>query len=259
MQVCRRCKQEKAVGEFQSSKSPRVYDHCYQCRHEKRVIRYNKRKARGICCDCASRPVIPSFVRCLVCTDKANKKREEKRSKCNWCKTCPARPNYSTCESCKDKSSTTNRVKSAARAVTGICKDCGLHPSATETPGGRCENCLEKARVIRRNQRQDLIDRYGGKCNCCGEANPYFLQIDHVNNDGGKHRLQAGGNNQVLSQIYKEPYNPDKYQLLCSNCNFSKDLYGTCPHTWAEVISLRDLRPALRQHTASRFRRRRVA
>ena len=33
-----------------------------------------------------------------------------------------------------------------------------------------------------------VLDHYGRACSCCGETEPAFLTIDHVNNDGAEHR-----------------------------------------------------------------------
>ncbi len=36
--------------------------------------------------------------------------------------------------------------------------------------------------------RTQVINSYGGSCVCCGETELVFLSIDHINNDGDKHR-----------------------------------------------------------------------
>ena len=39
----------------------------------------------------------------------------------------------------------------------------------------------------------EAIMAYGGyECACCGEAEPLYLSIDHVNNDGAQHRKELG-------------------------------------------------------------------
>lgn len=76
-------------------------------------------------------------------------------------------------------------------------------------------------------QKKALINRYGGRCACCGEDRIEFMTIDHIHGGGAKHRAEIGN---VYSTILKEPYNPDKYQVLCHNCNMALGLYGYCPH-----------------------------
>ena len=75
-----------------------------------------------------------------------------------------------------------------------------------------------------------VIKKYGGKCQCCGETEPIFLTIDHVNNDGAierKKRREYGNSH------YRRLLNEDlsqNYQLLCRNCNWGKFVKGICPH-----------------------------
>src|SRR5439155_12426082 len=41
--------------------------------------------------------------------------------------------------------------------------------------------------------RHAAILAYGGRCACCSEVEYDFLQLDHVNNDGGQHREEITG------------------------------------------------------------------
>ena len=94
----------------------------------------------------------------------------------------------------------------------------------------------EKALKYRKILKQKVFDHYGNKCNCpeCQENNPLFLTIDHVNNDGNKHmgvntKKRIAGE-YLYRMIIKENF-PDKYQILCMNCNFGKRMNkGICPH-----------------------------
>lgn len=79
-----------------------------------------------------------------------------------------------------------------------------------------------------------IFDYYGYNCACCGESTVYFLSIDHVNNDGNKdERRKDGrclGGRMLYHKIIKENF-PNKYQILCMNCNFGKAKNkGICPH-----------------------------
>ena len=65
------------------------------------------------------------------------------------------------------------------------------------------------------------------ECACCREKGIKFLSIDHINNDGAKHRREIGGN--LCLWILKNSF-PPGFQILCYNCNFSKGIYGKCPH-----------------------------
>ena len=87
--------------------------------------------------------------------------------------------------------------------------------------------------------RHEAVMAYGGySCACCGETEPLFLTIDHVNNDGAEHRRSLGeyaGNGKgasssVLKWLKDNGY-PEGFQVLCMNCNMGKERNkGICPH-----------------------------
>lgn len=75
-----------------------------------------------------------------------------------------------------------------------------------------------------------IHEHYGARCNCCGETEPRFLTIDHVNNDGNIDRLKRKASYQVYKQIIDDGF-PDRFQLLCWNCNCGRARNGgVCPH-----------------------------
>lgn len=85
--------------------------------------------------------------------------------------------------------------------------------------------------IIKNNRRRytfATIQKYGGKCECCGERNPSFLQIDHINGGGTKERGKDGG--AFTSKLYWQPIRED-LRVLCANCNFAMGRKGFCPHT----------------------------
>lgn len=69
------------------------------------------------------------------------------------------------------------------------------------------------------------------KCACCGENQEKFLSIDHINGGGTKERRDNGGGGHFLYRRLKKLSYPAGFQLLCYNCNFSKGVWGKCPHT----------------------------
>ena len=86
--------------------------------------------------------------------------------------------------------------------------------------------------------RHEVIMAYGGyKCSCCGETEPRFLSVDHVFNDGAKHRRELGykgngkgGSSRTLKWLKDHGF-PSGFQVLCMNCNFGKARNGgVCPH-----------------------------
>ena len=76
------------------------------------------------------------------------------------------------------------------------------------------------------------MDKYGGKCACCGESELDFLTIDHIYNDGNEHRkkFNIGPGKETYRWLRRNDY-PDGFQVLCFNCNLGKRINkGICPH-----------------------------
>ena len=80
--------------------------------------------------------------------------------------------------------------------------------------------------------RHEAILRYGGyRCRCCGESEPKFLTLDHVNNDGSAHRKEIRNRGSGIFKWLKDHDYPSGFQVLCMNCNHGKALNGgVCPH-----------------------------
>lgn len=91
----------------------------------------------------------------------------------------------------------------------------------------------QKAQLRRDKFRMIVFAAYGGyKCSCCGETEPDFLSIDHVNNDGyvrGKAGEPRSGE-PLYKWLIKQNF-PSDFQILCMNCNHGKSRNGgICPH-----------------------------
>lgn len=87
-----------------------------------------------------------------------------------------------------------------------------------------------KNRYIR--HRSEVLAHYGNECACCGESEPLFLAVDHINNDGSEHRRSKdrSSHNNMYGWLVRNGF-PDGFQILCSNCNHGKHRNGgTCPH-----------------------------
>jgi len=92
------------------------------------------------------------------------------------------------------------------------------------------------SREWNKKRREIVIFHYGGKCMCCGESNIEFLTMDHINNDGAKHRkeLKENGHIHIYDWIIKNDF-PDTFQVLCMNCNWAKGKYKLCPHKKSDI------------------------
>ncbi len=87
----------------------------------------------------------------------------------------------------------------------------------------------EKTKKWNKEIRKNILIKYGNKCNCCKENKYEFLAIDHINNDGVKHRKEIGRKN-IYYWLKKNNYPKENFQVLCHNCNMAKGFYGYCPH-----------------------------
>jgi hypothetical protein len=77
-----------------------------------------------------------------------------------------------------------------------------------------------------------IFNHYGRKCICCDEDEIRFLTIDHINNDGNKHRrnFKQYTGAAFYRWIVKMGF-PNDLQILCANCNSGKHRNGgICPH-----------------------------
>lgn len=94
------------------------------------------------------------------------------------------------------------------------------------------QKCAGKAIMVKEyvktRRRKEVIAAYGGECLCCGEKDWHFLSLDHINNDGAKHRREVGA-----SGVYKWAIDnkfPPTLRILCFNCNMARAFYKNCPH-----------------------------
>lgn len=125
----------------------------------------------------------------------------------------------------------------------GHCKTCSLKRRKDWYEAGGKEKVLLNAKKARIENPQKFKDRhkkwnwdskmkalnaYGAKCQCCGEKEPIFLAIDHINNDGAKHRKELSNKQTIYTWLRKNNY-PTGFQVLCHNCNMAK-AWGECPH-----------------------------
>ena len=95
-------------------------------------------------------------------------------------------------------------------------------------------NIYRKKHIVK--LKEETFAAYGGRfCRCCGEAEPLFLSIDHIDGNGNEHRRSLGnsGGKDFYTWLRKNGY-PEGYQVLCFNCNLAKGHYGICPHTMPE-------------------------
>ena len=79
--------------------------------------------------------------------------------------------------------------------------------------------------------KRETLRAYGNKCICCGEKNPIFLTLDHINNDGKEHRKKFPTTMSLQVWLKKNSWPKNIIQILCFNCNLGrKQNGGICPH-----------------------------
>ena len=79
----------------------------------------------------------------------------------------------------------------------------------------------------------DTLIAYGGnppKCACCGESEPWFLTLDHINGGGERERREENARGLYFYTRLRKRGWPPGYQVLCFNCNAAKHMVGICPH-----------------------------
>lgn len=126
----------------------------------------------------------------------------------------------------REKIRTRNRYK-----AQGSCWDCGSPPHLGMS---RCERCLERARISRETAKIEMLEQYGKVCACCGESEPTFLTLDHINGGGNAHRRAIMNGHTVGGPAFyaklKKLGWPAGLQVLCFNCNWAKGKFPECPH-----------------------------
>ena len=133
---------------------------------------------------------------------------------------------FSQCGACVSCNRHSTNERNAKRRKAGQCRHCGKPPE----PGkSKCASCAAVGKAWIARQKARVVAAYGGKCECCGEMEPTFLTIDHVNNDGAIHRKHLG--RKIYKYLEQEGYPKDNFRLLCWNCNAGRHINGgVCPH-----------------------------
>jgi len=137
------------------------------------------------------------------------------------------------CEIWKPLSSFYKHIRNAS-GISHHCKDCVKESRRTPEEHERKriwresnrEHSREYSRKRDKRIRELFLKMYGGKCECCGEIEPIFLALDHI---GGQKGVKKKEENTTAIANATNKYQPDKYRILCHNCNFAV-IRGVCPH-----------------------------
>jgi len=88
-----------------------------------------------------------------------------------------------------------------------------------------------------------ILAHYGLFCACCGESEPVFLTLDHVDGGGREHcrQIKVGGTS-FYRWLISHGF-PAGFRTLCFNCNSGRQVNGgICPH---EEVMLNVAYPAV--------------
>ena len=92
---------------------------------------------------------------------------------------------------------------------------------------------LVRQKSYRAKWKREVLVAYGGdppRCSCCGETNPGFLTLDHIDGAGNEHRRSIGGGSHLNLWLRRQGF-PEGFQVLCFNCNAGRYWNGgDCPH-----------------------------
>jgi hypothetical protein len=124
----------------------------------------------------------------------------------------------------------------------GLEKELGNFSVDRKKKDGRyaiCKSChAEVSALYRIRIRKIVFDHYGNSCACCGQTEPAFLGIDHINNDGNSIRWPGGKrltSRDLYVWIIRNDF-PSDLQILCHNCNLGRHINGgQCPHATTRV------------------------
>ena len=210
--------------------------------------------SNGLCGNCGRNKSVHGKTKCQKCLDNQKNNRISLISN-GLCGNCGKYPlvNNSYCISCRDRTNLHIRNRKRANINKGMCACGGLIVSGTRCEKCRmsakkknekissqglclwcrklvvgkkyCTDCAEIFRVrqieSRRKVKIIILKHYGCKCELCGINNPNVLTIDHINNDGRKHRIKIGNGTTSGDLIYRDLIKnkfPDNVRLLCWKC-----------------------------------------
>lgn len=142
-------------------------------------------------------------------------------------------PKNPVCRVCKAPLTSENwPIEAAARRWQGrICRACNNQRGYDWAKGNP-----DAHRSILRRRRQrirvEVLEAYGNKCVCCGEATPEFLTMDHIHGGGVRHRKELAnhGGVEFYYWLKKKGFPRGDYRILCYNCNCARGHHGRCPH-----------------------------
>ena len=143
----------------------------------------------------------------------------------NWLDYLVKRSNY-TCTSCFRSYGKNYYKKSKEALLLKTPKSRSKSNNKYITPNTKTQQ--ERKKLIQKYRylqiRNTVIAKYSDNtCKICGENDLEVLTIDHIHDNGANHR-KIMKNKNIYEWLKSENY-PDGYQVLCFNCNCTKNVY----------------------------------
>jgi hypothetical protein len=186
----------------------------------------------------------PEWVRCRACRQasqnrsRAARREQQRESARAW--------RAANQERVREMTKVQWRRRRARRISAGVCQECA-GPMPEGKTRGLCAVCAPiragLARQFYHRLKATVFAHYGSRCACCGESEPLFLSVDHVNGHTVPMRERIGRGYRTYKDIINSGF-PDDIRILCINCNFGRERNGgVCPHDTARVAAA-DREPA---------------
>lgn len=224
LNLCLTCRQPKGTNKVSC-------DACMEKRRDRFKATRDRRLVEGLCT--CGKALETGKKACRLCLDKivrSAKKARAKFIKQGRCGNCGGEVKKGvTCVTCNERATRSTMRRYRWNILNKKCAFCGGELSDKNF---RCNSCNRRhvtRTFLRWHRRRRLVlSAYGGKCRCCGTTQNEFLEIDHIDGGGTKHRT-LNGKSHFYGWIIRNGY-PDILQLLCANCNRGKWKFGVCPH-----------------------------
>lgn len=187
------------------------------------------------CCDICSE----SFVEFLAIDHKYGNGREHRKEVgggtkfCSWLINNDFPDGYRVlCHNCNLKYRDNTKCARKTLYIKELSQSPNAIASRKYTANNRFKRCAA-AKASRYKVKRQVIEYYGGCCECCDENDLAILSIDHISSNGAEHRKMIGNGSAIYCWLKKNNY-PSGFRVLCMNCNLAFGSYGYCPHIFKQ-------------------------
>lgn len=205
----------------------------------KEKLKRERRRTKNLCMKCGQNPSREGKIHCEECFQKDKKyypshaKIYYNRKNNSQCTRCGIKVEKGVhCDECQIYMNAKDKIGYHRHKANNLCVICG---AIKDIDGVLCSKCQkinsDRGKATSKKQKKLIINHYGGKCACCGEENLIFLELDHINGGGNKHRNQLRKDGTTIYRSIIKNNFPSGFQVLCASCNVGRYRNGgICPH-----------------------------